>query len=141
MEIQTRVTPSESWLRDDLEEVYALLFRFLGYGFRLAMSKLRAVAGAARPQAKLVTSVNTHLPSHSLRAFCHTKEERRHGRWHSHGSTVATTATVVTPTATVTLCFPSLSQVHRRQKQLSDFVETRKYWTLLCRRSWRRSLR
>ena len=29
-----------SWLRDDLEEVYALLFRFLGFGFRLAMSSV-----------------------------------------------------------------------------------------------------
>ena len=28
------------WLRDDLEEVYALLLRFLGYGFRLAMSNV-----------------------------------------------------------------------------------------------------
>ena len=37
---QTCVGPTELWLRDDLEEVYALLFRFLGYGFRLAMSKV-----------------------------------------------------------------------------------------------------
>ena len=29
---------SEIWLRDDLEEVCALLFRFLGCGFPLAMS-------------------------------------------------------------------------------------------------------
>ena len=49
-----------------------------------------------------------------------------------------TTATVLTATATVTyfvrvLCFllsHLLSQVHRRQKQLSDFVEMKKYWTL-----------
>ena len=40
MEIQTRVAPAELWLRDDLEEVYALLFRFLGFGFRLAMSNV-----------------------------------------------------------------------------------------------------
>ena len=40
MEIQTRVAPAELWLRDDLEEVYALLFRFLGYGFRLAAEEL-----------------------------------------------------------------------------------------------------
>ena len=39
MEIQTRVAPSELRLRDDLEEVYAL-FRFLGFGFRLAMSNV-----------------------------------------------------------------------------------------------------
>ena len=37
---QACVAPSELWLRDDLEEVYALLFRFLGYGFRLAMSNV-----------------------------------------------------------------------------------------------------
>ena len=40
MEIQTRVAPAELWLRDDLEEVYALLFWFLGFGFRLAMSNV-----------------------------------------------------------------------------------------------------
>ena len=27
-------------LRDDVDEVYALLFRFFGYGFRLAMSNV-----------------------------------------------------------------------------------------------------
>ena len=40
MEIQTRVAPAELWLRDDLENIYALLFRFLGYGFGLAMSNV-----------------------------------------------------------------------------------------------------
>ena len=40
MEIQTSVAPSELWLRDDLENIYALLFRFFGYGFRLAMSNV-----------------------------------------------------------------------------------------------------
>ena len=40
MEIPTSVVASELWLRDDLEEVYALLFRFLGFGFRLAMSNV-----------------------------------------------------------------------------------------------------
>ena len=40
MEIPTSVDASELWLRDDLEEVYALLFRFLGFGFRLAMSNV-----------------------------------------------------------------------------------------------------
>ena len=39
MEIQTSVSPSETWLKDDLEEVYALLSRFFGYGFRLADEK------------------------------------------------------------------------------------------------------
>ena len=50
-----------------------------------------------------------------------------------------TTATVLTATATVTLCFVcvcasfcpiSYRKSTRRQKQLSDFVETKKYWTL-----------
>ena len=36
MEIRTSVAP----LRDDLANIYALLFRFLGYGFRLAMSNV-----------------------------------------------------------------------------------------------------
>ena len=40
MEIPTSVVASELWLRDDLEEVYALLFRFLGFGFRLVMSNV-----------------------------------------------------------------------------------------------------
>ena len=40
MEIQTRVAPAELWLRDDLENIYALLFRFLGFGFRLAISNV-----------------------------------------------------------------------------------------------------
>ena len=35
MEIQTRVALAELWLRDDLENIYALLF-----GFRLAMSNV-----------------------------------------------------------------------------------------------------
>ena len=40
MAIQTHVAPDELWLRDDLEEVYALLFGFLGFGFLLAMSNV-----------------------------------------------------------------------------------------------------
>ena len=40
MEVQTRVAPAELWLRGGLEEVYALLFLFLGFGFRLAMSNV-----------------------------------------------------------------------------------------------------
>ena len=39
-ECPTSVVASELWLRDDLEEVYALLFQFLGFGFRLAMSNV-----------------------------------------------------------------------------------------------------
>ena len=71
------------WLRDVLEEVYALLFRFLGFGFRLAMSnvgwlatqKCRIPSSARRSSsrrgrcctASFVSTVNTHLttfPSH-----------------------------------------------------------------------------
>ena len=40
MEVQTSVAPSEIWLREDLENFNALLFRFLGYGFRLAISNV-----------------------------------------------------------------------------------------------------
>ena len=40
MEFQTSVAPSEICLRDDLENIYALLFRFLGNGFWLAMSNV-----------------------------------------------------------------------------------------------------
>ena len=68
-ECQSNGNLKQAW-RDDLEEVNALLFRFLGYGFRLAMSnvgwlvtevrrsgarshRLRAVAGAARSRRAL----------------------------------------------------------------------------------------
>ena len=44
MEIQTSVAPAEIRLRDDLQNIYALLFRFLGYGFRLAMSNVGSLA-------------------------------------------------------------------------------------------------
>ena len=40
MEIPTSVVASELGLRDNLEEVYAVLFRFFGYGFRLVMSNV-----------------------------------------------------------------------------------------------------
>ena len=96
---------------------------------------LRAVAGAARPQASLVTAVNhTSFPASLCGASCHTKEQRR--PWAMAFPRIncrTTTATVLTATATVTLCFLLShlpSQVHRRQKQLSNFVKTKKYWTL-----------
>ena len=40
MEIPRSVAPSEIWLRDYLENIYALLFWFLGFGFQLAMSNV-----------------------------------------------------------------------------------------------------
>ena len=87
MEIQTRVALAELWLRDDLEEVYALLSRFLGFGFRLAVSSVGwlvtqkfvilvpdPVGFAPWPvlhgcAASFVTLVNTDLPGHSLLGF------------------------------------------------------------------------
>ena len=107
METQTRVAPAELWLRDDLEEVYALLFRFLGYGFRLAMSNVGSLVtqkfvilvpdpiGFAPWPVLLDPGEPCDICQHTSSwplfcgAFCHTKEHRRHGRWRSHGSTVA----------------------------------------------------
>ena len=37
MEIQTSVAPAEVWLREDLEKVHALLFRYVGEDKRLAL--------------------------------------------------------------------------------------------------------
>ena len=71
MEIQTRVAPAELWLRDDLENICALLFRFLGVRLPAGdeqrglardtevrhsgarSHRLRAVAGAAQPRRAL----------------------------------------------------------------------------------------
>ena len=79
MDIQARVAPGELWLRDDLEEVCALLFRFLGIGFLLAMSNLGwhvtrkfvilVPDPTASTQGSLVTSVNTLISGHSLRVL------------------------------------------------------------------------
>ena len=65
-ENRTWVAPAEIWPRDELEEVYALLFRFLGYGFLARDAevrhsgarshRLRAVAGAVRPRRALCDS-------------------------------------------------------------------------------------
>ena len=79
------VGPAEIWLRDDLENIHMLLFRFLGNGFRLALCnvddaearhsgarshRLRAVVGAARLHGKLCeNSLKTHLPGLPLRGF------------------------------------------------------------------------
>ena len=59
MAIQTRVAPAELWLRDDLENIYALLFRFLGFGFRLAMSNV------GWHVTRLPASNNSALESHT----------------------------------------------------------------------------
>ena len=107
MEIPTSVVASELWLRDDLEGVYALLFRFLGFGFRLAMRNVGwlvtqkfvimvpdPIAFAPRPalldpgEPGDILSIHFFPASH-CGTFCRTMEQRRHGRWRSHGSTVA----------------------------------------------------
>ena len=78
MEIPTSVVASELWLRDDLEGVYALLFRSLdrlpagalqrGLGRDAEVRhsgarshRLRSETSAARPRRALATSVNTLL--------------------------------------------------------------------------------
>ena len=40
MEIQTSANPAVSWPTDDLENIYMLLFRFLGNGFWLALCNM-----------------------------------------------------------------------------------------------------
>ena len=107
MEIPTSVDASELWLRDDLEEVYALLFWFLGFGFRLAMSNVGwhvtqqfvilvpdPIAFAPRPAL---------LDPGELYDICQYTSFRPR----------------------VCSCVTLPSQVHRRQKQLSDFVSTK----------------
>ena len=117
MEIQTRVAPAEMWLRDDLKNIYALLFL-------LAMSNVgwhvtQKFVILVPDQASLVTSVNTLLSGLSLRGFL------------SHQGTKTTWAMAFprincrTTTATVQsfACLHGfflshlLSPVHRRQKQ------------------------
>ena len=107
MEIQTRVAPAELWLRDDLENIYALPFWFLGFGFRLAMSNVGW--HVTQKFVILVPDLIFFAPWPVLLdpgepcnicqytsfrpliagLFLYTKEQRRHGRWRSHGSTVA----------------------------------------------------
>ena len=107
MEIQTRVAPAELWLRDYLENIYALLFPFLGFGFQLAMSNagwhvtqkfviLVPDPIAFAPWPVLLDpgepcDICQHASSSASLcwALCHTMAQRRHGRWRSHGSTVA----------------------------------------------------
>ena len=132
--------------------VYALLFRFLGFGFRLAMSNVgwhvtqkfvnlvpdpigfAPWSGACSIQASLVTSVTTHLPGLSLRGLL--SHQRTKTTWATafpRINCLTNTATVLTATATVTSRFLLSISFHKvpwRQKQLSDFVETKKYRTL-----------
>ena len=78
MEIPSSVVASEQWLRDDLEEVFALLFRFLGDGLQRGLAcdaevshsgarshRLRAVVDAARQHGKLC-HLSTHIFPASL---------------------------------------------------------------------------
>ena len=107
MEIPTSVVASELWLRDDLEEVYALLFRFLGFGFRLAMSLGRAAPASARSSMGSGTRMTNFCVTcqPTLRASRHLQNTPNRPR--------------------VCSCVTLPSQVHRRQRQLSDFVSTK----------------
>ena len=100
--------------------------------------RLRAVAGAARPRRALWQLLTRHSRLSSV-FFPHQGTMTTWAMAFPRINCRATTATVLTATATVTLslrvclCFllsHLLSEVHRRQKQLSDFVETKKYWAL-----------
>ena len=92
--------------------------------------RLLAVAGAARPRASLVTSVNTHPRGLSLRLIV-TPRNKGDGVPTDQLSHNHCDCTDSHCNSHIVLPFVHLlSQVHRRQKQLSDFVETKKYWTL-----------
>ena len=97
MDIQTRVALAELWLRDDLENIYALLFRFVGYGFRLAMSNMGWLV-----TQKFVILVPDPIPALQLSLFQDTadcppfvllcraadvqRSGTRTGKWDSRGS-------------------------------------------------------
>ena len=95
MEIPTSDDAYELWLRDDLEEVYALLFpagalqRGLACDAEVRHSgarshRLRAMVGAARLHGKLcVTCQHTSSWPFFCGASCDIEEQRRHGRWRS----------------------------------------------------------
>ena len=116
------VPPDENWLRDDLEEVHALLFRFLGYGFQLAMSNVdwlvtqKFVILVPDPIGFAPWSVllGPGEPCDSCAGVNVDSSPRCGGFLLSH----------------------LLSQVRRRQKQLEvesgkgDFVSTKRYWRL-----------
>ena len=121
MEIPTSVDASELWLRDDLEEVYALLFRFFGFGFRLAMSNEGwlvtqkfvilvpdPIAFAPRPALldpgepfDICQYTSSDLPLRGFLSHHGTKTTRAMAFPGINCRT--TTATVLTATATVTL--------------------------------------
>ena len=107
MEIPTSVVASELWLRDDLEEVYALLFRFLGFGFRLAMSNVGWLV-----TQKFVILVPDPIAFAPRPALLDPGEPCDICQYTSFRPRVCS-------------CVTLPSQVHRRQKQLSDFVSTK----------------
>ena len=107
MEIPTSVVASELWLRDDLEEVYALLFRFLGFGFRLAMSNV-----GWHVTQKFVILVPDPIAFAPRLAVLDPGEPYDICQYTSLRPLVCS-------------CVTLPSQVHRRQKQLSDFVSTK----------------
>ena len=107
MEIPTSVVASELWLRDDLEEVYALLFRFLGFGFRLAMSNVGWLV--TQKFVILVPDPIAFVPRPALLDPGEPCDICQHTSFRPR----------------VCSCVTLPSQVHRRQKQLSDFVSTK----------------
>ena len=107
MEIPTSVVASELWLRDDMEEVYALLFRFLGFGFQLAMSNVGWLV-----TQKFVILVPDPIAFAPRPALLDPGEPCDICQYTSFRPRVCS-------------CVTLPSQVHRRQKQLSDFVSTK----------------
>ena len=154
MEMQTSVAPSEIWLRDDLENIYAPLFGFLGYGFRLAMRSMMQKFVILVPDPIVFApfvfapwSVHGKLcvtcqhTSHDVSLPGRAAKDRQERRVPA-ADRRPDSACVVLPHRgstqrecgflcfDVVLCFllsHALSQVHRRQKQLE--VESR-YWRL-----------
>ena len=157
MEIQTRIAPAELWLKEDLEEVYALRFRFLGFCFRLAVSNVgwhvtqKFVILVPDPIGFTPWPVQLdpgepcdicqHTSSRPLFAGLfvtpRNKDDMGDGvptdqLSHNHCDCTDSRCNSHIELR-VCLCFllsHLLSQVHRRQKQLRDFVETKKFWTL-----------
>ena len=108
MEIPTSVVASGLWLRDDLEEVYALLFRFLGFGFRLALCNVGWLV-----TQKFVILVPDPIAFAPRPALLDPGEPCDLCQYTSFLPPVCS-------------CVTLPSQVHRRQKQLSDFVSTKR---------------